>query len=192
MKTRGKREAQRNVSPLVTKKYFEPSAESAKYHLNYSALSELHGHCASLPGATRLTLFGACPWLSYSAPLALGACPWLSYSAPLALGACPWLSYFRAFGAGRLPLAFIFPRLWRWALAPGFHISAPLALAACPWLSYSAPLALSSDFLCKAGSRYSASAIIHNHSYMCQRVLTQFTKKGGISRLPGHWLRLKC
>src|ERR1043166_5977968 len=122
MKTRGKREAQRNVSPLVTKKYFEPSAESAKYHVNYSALSELHGHCASLPGATRLTLFGACPWLLYSAPLALGAYPWLSYSAPLALGACPWLSYFRAFGAGRLPLAFIFPRLWRWALAPGFHI----------------------------------------------------------------------
>ena len=38
---------------------------------NYSALSELHGHCAHLPGATRLTLFGACPWLSYSAPLAL-------------------------------------------------------------------------------------------------------------------------
>ena len=25
----------------------------------------------SLPGATRLTLFGACPWLSYFAPLAL-------------------------------------------------------------------------------------------------------------------------
>jgi hypothetical protein len=24
-----------------------------------------------LPGATRLTLFGACPWLSYFAPLAL-------------------------------------------------------------------------------------------------------------------------
>ena len=39
--------------------------------VNYSALSELHGHCAILPGATRLTLFGACPWLSYSAPLAV-------------------------------------------------------------------------------------------------------------------------
>src|ERR1041385_7281128 len=71
MKARGKREAQRNASPLVTKKYFEQSAESAKYHVNYSALSELHGHCARLPGATRLTLFGACPWLSYSAPLGL-------------------------------------------------------------------------------------------------------------------------
>ena len=31
MKARGKREAQRNASPLVTKKYFEPSTESAKY-----------------------------------------------------------------------------------------------------------------------------------------------------------------
>src|ERR1041385_4483806 len=119
MKARGKREAQRNASPLVTKKYLNRALKVRNTNVNYSALSELHGHCASLPGATRLTLFGACPWLSYSAPLALGACPWLSYSAPLAL---------------------------------------------------------SSDFLCKAGSRYSASAIIHNHSYMCQRVLTQFTK----------------
>src|ERR1051325_1508915 len=73
MKARGKSEAQRNASPLVTKKYFEQSAESAKYHVNYSALSELHAHCAILPGATRLTLFGACPWLSYSAPLALSS-----------------------------------------------------------------------------------------------------------------------
>ena len=28
---------------------------------------------ALLPGATRLTLFGACPWLSYSAPSALAS-----------------------------------------------------------------------------------------------------------------------
>ena len=40
-------------------------------NVNYSALSELHGHCGRLPGATHLTLFGACPWLSYSAPSAL-------------------------------------------------------------------------------------------------------------------------
>src|ERR1051326_8039068 len=31
MKAGGKREAQRNASPLVTKKYFEQSTESAKY-----------------------------------------------------------------------------------------------------------------------------------------------------------------
>src|ERR1043165_6314581 len=43
---RGKREWQRNAAPLVTKEYFEQSTESAKYHVNYSALSELHGHCA--------------------------------------------------------------------------------------------------------------------------------------------------
>src|ERR1043165_5184344 len=82
MKATSKREAQRNASPLVTKKYFEQSTESAKYDVNYSALSELHGHLRCLPGATRLTLFGACPWLSYSAPLALSV---PSYSAPLAL-----------------------------------------------------------------------------------------------------------
>src|ERR1043166_1184107 len=105
MKTRGKREAQRNVSPLVTKKYFEPSAESAKYHLNYSALSELHGHCASLPGATRLTLFGACLWLSYSAPLALDR----GFHIPRLRG---WTVafIFRAFGAKS---GFHIARLWR-------------------------------------------------------------------------------
>jgi len=39
--------------------------------VSYFALSELQGPCAGLPGATRLTLFGACPWLSYFAPSAL-------------------------------------------------------------------------------------------------------------------------
>jgi len=71
MKARGKREAQRNASPLVTKKYMNRGLKVRNTDVNYSALSELHGHCARLPGATRLTLFGACPWLSYSAPLAL-------------------------------------------------------------------------------------------------------------------------
>src|ERR1041385_4358309 len=54
----------------------------------------------SYPGATRLTLFGACPWLSYFAPLALNyvwRLPWLSHFAPSALNyvrRLPWLSYF--------------------------------------------------------------------------------------------------
>src|ERR1043166_9095184 len=106
MKARGKREAQRNASPLVTTNNLNRALKVRNTNVNYSALSELHGHCARLPGATRLTLFGACPWLSYSAPLALdrgfhiprlwrwtvafifrafGAGPWLSYSAPSAL-----------------------------------------------------------------------------------------------------------
>jgi len=116
------------------------STESAKYHVNYSALSELHGHCARLPGATRLTLFGACPWLSYSAPLALSG------------------FRFRALGAVRFQIA----RLWRCQVSD----CAPLALSGFrlrafgavrfyiprPWrcqVSYSAPLALSSELLCK-------------------------------------------
>jgi hypothetical protein len=65
MKARGKREARR---PWLRQNNFAVSTESAKY---YSALSELYGHCAPKPGATHLTLFGACPWLLYSAPLAL-------------------------------------------------------------------------------------------------------------------------
>src|ERR1043166_2635144 len=63
--------------------------------VNYSALSELHGLGVPYQGRGSFTLFGACPWLSYSAPSAL---PWLSYSAPSAL-ACPLAVLFRAFGA---------------------------------------------------------------------------------------------
>jgi hypothetical protein len=40
-------------------------------NVHYFALSELDCYCARFPGATHLTLFGACPWLSYAAPLAL-------------------------------------------------------------------------------------------------------------------------
>jgi hypothetical protein len=52
------------------------------------------GRCSALapgfniPRLWRWTVFGARPWLSYSAPLALDCVrrlPWLSYSAPLAL-----------------------------------------------------------------------------------------------------------
>src|ERR1051326_4806319 len=82
MIARGKRVAQRNASSLVTNNNFEWSTESAKFNVNYSALSELHDHCVRLPGATRLTLFGACP---------------------LAVT-------FRAFGAGRLAKTIIIQR----------------------------------------------------------------------------------
>src|ERR1051326_322488 len=110
--------------------------------VNYSALSELHPHCAILPGATRLTLFGACPWLSYSAPSALD--PGLHIPRlrrlPLAFifrafGACPLAFIFRAFGA--CPLAFIFRAFGACPLVFIFR-----AFGACPWLSYSAPSAL--------------------------------------------------
>jgi len=47
------------------------STESAKYHRDYYALSELQGRLRVDPGATRLAPLGACPWLSYFAPLAL-------------------------------------------------------------------------------------------------------------------------
>src|ERR1051326_7599111 len=99
---RGKREAQRNASPLDPKSNLKRALKVRNINVNYSALSELHDHCARLPGATRLTLFGACPWLSYFAPSALphSRCPWLSYFAPSALphSRCPWLFIFRAFG----------------------------------------------------------------------------------------------
>src|ERR1041385_1774535 len=139
MKARGKREAQRNASPLVNENKLERSTESAKYHGSYFALSELHDHyalyqgrrasrCSALapgfhiPRLWRWTMFGACPLALIFRPLPLDyvrRLPWLSYSAPLALHYArrlPWLSY-----------------------------SAPLALHCVrrfPWVSYSAPLAL--------------------------------------------------
>src|ERR1051325_11940645 len=50
MKARGKREAQRNASPLVNENKLERSTESAKYHGSYFALSELHDHYALYQG----------------------------------------------------------------------------------------------------------------------------------------------
>jgi hypothetical protein len=68
MKARGKREARR---PWLRKIIVQRALKVRNINVDYSALSELNGDCAGLPGATRLTLFGACPWLSYSAPSAL-------------------------------------------------------------------------------------------------------------------------
>ena len=80
MKARGKREAQRNASPLVRKKYFEQSTESAKYQRQ---LFRSFRASRSLRELTR----GDAPHVVRRLPLAI---------------------IFRAFGAGRLPLAFIF------------------------------------------------------------------------------------
>ena len=46
MKARGKREAQRNASPLATKNILNGALKVRNTDVNYSALSELHGHCA--------------------------------------------------------------------------------------------------------------------------------------------------
>jgi hypothetical protein len=55
----------------------------------------------SYPGATRLTLFGACPWLSHFAPSALNyvwrlplAFTFRAFGAELSSALAPWLSYF--------------------------------------------------------------------------------------------------
>src|ERR1043166_6428720 len=100
---RGKREAQRNASPLVTRNSLNRALKARNTNVNYSAPSELHGYCSILPGATRLTLFGACPWLSYFAPSALAP----GFHIPR-LRRLPWLHISRL---RRLPLAFIFRAL---------------------------------------------------------------------------------
>ena len=105
--------------PWLTRNNLNGALKVRNINVNYSALSELHDHCARLPGATRLTLFGACPWLSYFAPSALphSRCPWLSYFAPSALphSRCPCLSYSAPSGAAALslPLAIYISRLRR-------------------------------------------------------------------------------
>jgi len=61
----------------------------------YFALSELNAYLCSYPGATRLALLGACPWLLYCAPSALeakGDAPRVARRLPLAI-------ILRAFGA---------------------------------------------------------------------------------------------
>jgi hypothetical protein len=62
----------RSTSPLVTKNNWRRALKVRNINVNYPALSELRRNFGVVPGATRLTLFGACPWLSYCAPLALG------------------------------------------------------------------------------------------------------------------------
>jgi len=106
MKARGKREAQRNASPLVTRMILKRALKVR----NTKPIIPLFQSCTDQGALTRgddqsrLTLFGACPWLSYCAPwrwrygsrrsyqgrrqsrlTLFGACPWLSYPAPLAL-----------------------------------------------------------------------------------------------------------
>src|ERR1041385_2581236 len=98
MKARGKREAQRNASPLVTRNNFEQSTESAKYKCQLFRSTELHALRA-------LTTRGDAPHVVRRLPLAFifrafGACLWRSYSAPSALAP-----------------GFHIPRLRRWSLA---------------------------------------------------------------------------
>jgi hypothetical protein len=68
MIARGKREARR---PWIEEKIKERALKVRNIIAIYYALSELHGCLRVDPGATRLALLGACPWLSYFAPLAL-------------------------------------------------------------------------------------------------------------------------
>jgi hypothetical protein len=90
--------------PWLTRNNLNGALKVRNINVNYSALSELHGHYALLPGATRLTLFGACPWLSYFAPSALELA---IIFAPLALKLG---IIFRAFGAA---VSNHISRLWR-------------------------------------------------------------------------------
>src|SRR5919108_3847158 len=68
---RGKRRAERGASPLVRQISMKRALKVRHMIDDYSALSELHAHYVCGPGATRLAPLGACPWLSYFAPLAL-------------------------------------------------------------------------------------------------------------------------
>src|SRR6476646_3321344 len=60
----------RSASPLVRRNNLQRALKVRNIIASYSALSELHGY-QCVPGATRLALLDAYPWLSYFAPLAL-------------------------------------------------------------------------------------------------------------------------
>ena len=89
MKARGKREAKRSASPLDQLHKMRRSPERAKYRPPYFALSGLDALFILLPGATRFALAPGFHisrrWRSGLRRASLRACPWLSYSAPLAL-----------------------------------------------------------------------------------------------------------
>src|ERR1051325_6104044 len=72
MKARGKREAQRNASPLVTRIILKRALKVRNINQLFRSFRASWIQ-VPLPGATRLTLFGACPWLSYCAHLALAS-----------------------------------------------------------------------------------------------------------------------
>ena len=85
----GKRRAQRDASPLVTRYQLQRALKVRNIVGSYSALSELHSHYDCDPGATRLAALDACPWLSYFAPLALRRlnCYFLCKAAWISVGA---------------------------------------------------------------------------------------------------------
>jgi len=68
MKARGKRGARR---PWVTNNQTYRSPERAELPVDISAFQALIPCARGKPGATRSASLRACPWLSYSAPLAL-------------------------------------------------------------------------------------------------------------------------
>jgi hypothetical protein len=67
MIARGKREARR---PWLAGLDFKRALKVRNIKANYYALSSF-AILALYPGATHLASLGACPWLSYSAPMAL-------------------------------------------------------------------------------------------------------------------------
>src|SRR5215204_6412411 len=111
MKARGKREAQRNASPLVIEsKLFQPCKGVIRTLLRPFRPRDIAG---SLTRGDAFRYAHACPWLSYSAPLALRSrLPLAFISAPLAL-------------RSRLPLAFISAPLALRSRLPLAFISAP-------------------------------------------------------------------
>src|ERR1051325_5237394 len=122
MIARGKREAKLNASPLVTNNNFEQSTESAKYQRElFRSFRASRPLCVLNQGRRASRCLALAPGFPIPRlrrlPLAFifrafGACPWLSYSAPSALD--PGFLIPRLW---RLPPGFHIPRLWRLTLA---------------------------------------------------------------------------
>src|SRR5262249_29990893 len=105
MIARGKREAQRNASPLVRRNNLKRALKVRNINVNYSALSELHGHCAltrgdaphvvrRLPLAFIFRAFGAGvrPNLNLTQPIC--------YCLPVGEGGAGWFVHGAAAAAG--------------------------------------------------------------------------------------------
>src|ERR1051326_2805333 len=85
---------------------------------------------------------------------------------------------FLCYQGRRVPLRFTLvpcyyiSRLWRWPFAPGYYISR-LRLWAFDLAFIFAPLALHSDFLCKAGVAFQGLISLQGHTRPCSQVQSQ-------------------
>jgi len=140
MTARGKREAKRSASPLVSDIKI---IRALKGRNCLCVFRPFRPRCRVLL-LTRGDALRACPWLTYLAPLARSegvALALISCAVGAKRRRCPWLTYLAPLARSE-------------GVAPGLHISRRWREAkALPWLSYSARLWRCESYVCDSWLR---------------------------------------